>query len=584
MKVVVAKTGGFCKGVKDALEISLESIQKRQDGEEICTFGPLIHNRQVLEMLEEKGIKAEESIDACAGKKVIIRAHGIPPEARQKLHNTGASLLDATCKRVARVHAAIKKHARHGFHTVIVGDADHAEVIGLMGYTEGRGVVISAPEEVDGLPADWENVLLVAQTTQNEDIFNEIHERFLKHYPKGVVKNTICDSTHERQKEVRQMCSMVEAVVIVGGKHSGNTVRLAEVARECGIPTYHVETEKELDPQLLARYSCVGVSAGASTPNWIIRNVVQYLETLRTEPYDLHFGLKVLLESFARANVYVALGAALLPFVLHALSGIPWSPADAGMAACYAFAMHSLNMYLDRNAIELNDPGRAEFYHRWRFAFTLLSVFAVMLALWLALWKGYVTFFLMAVMVVVGILYAVPMFFPARWENLTALAIKDIPTSKTFSIPVAWASVVVLVPHLSDPIVEYGYLAYAFWIIFLFVLIRTCLLDLLAIQGDRLVGKETLVVLIGEKKTTRFSILLLAVLAASLVFGPPAKWSTGFAWAVLPAVGVNAWLLRVCSSKRLKGDPGYEALIESVIIGVGLLAMLASAVITFKVP
>ena len=584
MKVVMAKTGGFCKGVKDALEITLESVQKRQDGEEICTFGPLIHNRQVLAMLEEKGIKAEESIDTCAGKKVIIRAHGIPPEERQKLHETGASLLDATCKRVARVHAAIKKHARRGFHTVIVGDADHAEVIGLMGYTDGRGVVISLPEEVSKLPADWENVLLVAQTTQNEDIFNEIHKRFLKRYPRGVVKNTICDSTHERQMEVRQMCSRVEAMVIVGGKHSGNTVRLAEVARECGIPTYHVETEKELDPQSMARYSCVGVSAGASTPNWIIHNVVQHLEAIRTDRFDLQFGLKVLLEFFARANVYVAFGAALLPFALHALTGIAWTLADSGMAACYAFAMHSLNIYLDRNAIQLNDPGRAAFYHRWRFFFTLLSVAAVLLALWLAFCKGFVTFVLMVLMAIFGILYAVPMFFPAKWENITALAIKDIPTSKTFSIPVAWTSVVVLVPHLSDPIVEYVYLAYAFWIIFLMVLIRTCLLDLLAVQGDRLVGKETLVVLIGERKTTRFTVFMLVLLAVSLILGPLATLSSGFAWAILPVVGVYWWLLRVCSSKQLKGDPGYEALIEAVIIGVGCLAVLTSYPISFWTP
>ncbi|MCE5244836.1 MAG: 4-hydroxy-3-methylbut-2-enyl diphosphate reductase [Syntrophobacteraceae bacterium] len=578
MKVVVAKTGGFCKGVKSALEITLESIQNRKDGEEICTFGPLIHNRQVLEMLEEKGIRAEESIDACAGKKVVIRAHGIPPAERQKLHLTGASLLDATCKRVAKVHAAIKQHARQGFHTVIVGDADHAEVIGLMGYTDGRGVVISAPDEVDALPAEWENVLLVAQTTQNEDVFNEVHKRFLERYPAGVVKNTICDSTHERQREVRHMCSHVEAMVIVGGKHSGNTVRLAEVARECGIPTYHVETEKELDPRLMARYKCVGVSAGASTPNWIIRNVVQHLESIRTTHLYMHVGMKMFLELCARANVYVALGAALLPFVFHALTGVPWTPADSGMAAFYAFAMHSLNIYLDRNALQLNDPGRAAFYHRWRYFFTLLSVAGVALSLNLALGKGFMTFFLMAVLVLLGILYAVPLFFPpsGRWKNITALAIKDIPTSKTFLVPIAWASVVVFVPHLFGAVNDYGDFLYAFWVIFLMVLIRTCLLDLLAVQGDRLVGKETLVVLIGEKRTTQFTLLLLAILAATLVLGPLAKLSSGFACLMLPIVGVDWWLLKVCSAKQLKGDPGYEALIEGVIICVGFLAMLTS--------
>lgn len=139
MRVIVARTAGFCKGVKDALEVTMEAIEKREDGERICTYGPLIHNRQVLAMLEQKGIREENRIENCAGRKVVIRAHGIPPQERQHLHKVGATLLDATCRRVAKVQAAIKSHARRGYHTVIVGDEDHAEVIGLMGYTEGRG-------------------------------------------------------------------------------------------------------------------------------------------------------------------------------------------------------------------------------------------------------------------------------------------------------------------------------------------------------------------------------------------------------------------------------------------------------------
>ena len=206
-------------------------------------------------MLGKKGVLDENRIENCAGKKVVIRAHGIPPDSRQQLHEQGATLLDATCKRVAKVHAAIKRHARHGYYTIIVGDADHAEVIGLLGYTENRGVVINRPEQINELPSHWRNVLLVAQTTQNEEVFREIEEAFLKKYPFGIVKNTICDSTQERQAEVRQLCSGVEAMVIVGGLHSGNTLRLAEVARDCAIPTYHVETESELDPRVMARYS-----------------------------------------------------------------------------------------------------------------------------------------------------------------------------------------------------------------------------------------------------------------------------------------------------------------------------------------
>ena len=578
MKVLVAETAGFCKGVKDALEVTLEAIQKRQEGEKICTYGPLIHNRQVLAMLEEKGISEENHPENCSGKKVVIRAHGIPPDERQRLRGINASLLDATCKRVAKVHAVIKKHARRGFNTVIVGDADHAEVIGLLGYTENRGRVINRPEQVAELPENWDKVLLVAQTTQNEEVFGEIRAHFLKRYPHGVVKNTICDSTQQRQAEVRQMCSQVEAMVVVGGYHSGNTLRLADVARECGIPTYHVETEAELNRQEMARYSNVGVSAGASTPNWIIRSVVQFLESVQPESSGFRYKLKRVLELLAYANAYVAGGAALLSAAAHALMDLPASFANAAMAACYAFAMHSLNIYLDRNAIELNDPGRAAFYHRWRPVFTGISVVALIVALGLAMNCGLLAFMVMVLLSVFGLIYAVPVILPARWQNLSALKIKDIPTSKTFSVPIAWATVTVIAPHLSLLPNAFTPMLYAFWVIFLTVLARTALLDLLAVRGDRLVGRETLVVLVGERRTAYFIVGVLTLLVLFAVIGPPAGFSTWFAFALLPVALAYGWQLGKCFTNRLREDPLSETLIESMLIGFGVLALLWLAV------
>lgn len=574
MKVIVAKTAGFCKGVKDALEITLEAVQKLKEGESLCTYGPLIHNRQVLAMLEEKGIRAESDIERLSGKKAVIRAHGIPPNERQKLHKLGVSLLDATCKRVAKVHAVIKRHARRGYQTIIVGDADHAEVIGLMGYTEGKGWVVNRPEQIDELPKDWEKVLLVAQTTQNEEIFEAIREQFLRRYPSGVVKNTICGSTHERQMEVRQLSTQVEAIVVVGGYHSGNTVRLAEVARECSVPTYHVETEEDLNRQEMARYSVVGVSAGASTPNWIIRNVVHFLESIQPERSDMRYKLKRLLELMAYGNIYVALGAALLTVAAEALTGRPWSIAAGMMAAFYLFAMHSLNIYLDRDAIQMNDPNRAAFYHRWRFAFTGSGIIAVVLSLFIALGISVLTFFAMCILVTLGILYAVPVLSPEKWQRFSVMKIKDIPTSKTFSIPIAWATVTVLVPYLSSSAHTSTSVLYSFWIIFLLVLIRTALLDLLAVHGDRLVGKETLVVLIGERRTKISIQMMLGLLGGGLVMGLVFGLVTAFAIPMLLAVPVYWHYLNLCFESRLKEDPTFEALIESVPIGVGLLGLL----------
>jgi (E)-4-hydroxy-3-methyl-but-2-enyl pyrophosphate reductase len=574
MRVIVAKTGGFCKGVRDALDVTLQSIQDRKEGEEICTYGPLIHNRQVLASLEEKGIRSEERIERCSNKKVVIRAHGIPPNERQTLHQIGATLLDATCKRVARVHAVIKQHARNGYHIIITGDADHAEVIGLMGYAGGRGHVVNRPEQIDSLPEEWEKVLLVTQTTQNEELFRKIQGQFLKRYPRGVVKNTICGSTHERQAEVRQQCKQVEAMVVVGGYHSGNTVRLAEVARESGVPTYHIETEADLNRQDMARYAVVGVSAGASTPSWIIRSVVQFLESIQPEPGDWRYKMKRAQEILSYGNADAALGAALLGCAVQALAGLPWGLASSLMPALFVFSMHSLNSYVHRGALQWNDPGRAAFYHRWWVFFTILSGVAVFLSLLLAWQIGAMTFLALVVMLGLGLVYSFPDVFPQGVQRWQIFRITTVPNYKTLFVPLAWALVIAVLPYLSQSVEKFGKLIFAAWVVFGLVFTRTALIDLLAIRGDRLVGKETLVVQIGESSTIRVLRIVLTMLACSLVLGPLLRLSSWFAIILLGAVGVYYWTLALPDEGRWKEDPLFELMVESVLMGSGALGLL----------
>jgi (E)-4-hydroxy-3-methyl-but-2-enyl pyrophosphate reductase len=576
MKVIVAETAGFCKGVKKAMEITLEAIQKRQGGEQICTFGPLIHNRQVLEMLEQKGVHDEKRVEDCANKKVIIRAHGIPPEQRQALHAAGATILNATCQRVAKVQAIIKWHARQGFRIVIVGDAEHAEVIGLMGYTSGQGKVISQPQQVDGLPADWQKVLLVTQTTQNEAIFQEIQERFLQRYPQAVIKNTICGSTHERQNEVRDLAGRVDAMVIVGGFHSGNTVRLAEIARECGVATYHVETEHDLKPQEMARHLVVGVSAGASTPHWMIRNVVRFLESVPGEACagqvcGYRFSWR---DWLINSNAYVALGAALLTYAGQAMIGLPGLKGSAWMAGFYVFAMHTLNRYLDRDAIQFNDPERAEFDRRWQSLFIGVSIGAAAAALIIAAMEGLYPFVAMLVMVILGVVYAVRIFDRVLGSGLSILKIKDIPASKTLSVPLAWACVTAIIPNLRHVLQAPGAVSYAAWIIFLLIFVRTAIFDLQDVQGDRLVGKETIVVSLGEHKTCRLIMASLVLLMVFLLIGPASGLSTSFTFLILPFIGIYAWCTRTCLRDRLKLRNGFANVVELFPAFIGLLAFL----------
>ncbi len=414
-------------------------------------------------------------------------------------------------------------------------------------------------------------MLLVAQTTQNEEVFREIEEAFLKKYPIGIVKNTICDSTQERQAEVRQLCSGVEAMVIVGGLHSGNTLRLAEVARDCAIPTYHVETESELDPRVMARYSRVGVSAGASTPNWIIRDVVEFLEAITPEA-GTKFRWKHILERLAYGNFYIALATALLAQISEALTDFAGSAAFSLMAASYAFAMHSLNIYLDQDSIELNDPGRAAFYQTWRPVFMVASALSLAAALFLSYSIGLPNFLAMFGLILLGLLYGVKLFMPAGWEKFP-VKLKDIPTSKTFFVPMAWAAVSAVLPYFAGGF-KSSRVVYAFWIIFLLSLARTTLRDFLAIQGDRLVGKETLVVLAGEKGTAFFTVGVLLALVVAALCGPLAGVSTGFSYFLIAPALIYGFFLKMGSKRKLREDPLYEVLIEIVLIATGLSAMI----------
>jgi (E)-4-hydroxy-3-methyl-but-2-enyl pyrophosphate reductase len=580
MQVIVAETAGFCKGVKKAMEVTMEAIQKRHSGERICTFGPLIHNRQVLEMLEQKGVSDENLVENCAGKKVIIRAHGIPPEQRQALHAAGAKILNATCQRVAKVQAIIKWHARQGYQIVIVGDAEHAEVIGLMGYTGGHGTVISQPRQVNDLPADWQKVLLVTQTTQNEAIFQEIQERFLQRYPQAVIKNTICGSTHERQNEVRDLAGKVDAMVIVGGFHSGNTVRLAEIARECGVATYHVETENDLKALEMARYYTVGVSAGASTPHWMIRNVVRFLESIPADATteQVRWRKYSWWDWLVNSNTYVALGAALLTHAGQAMTGMPGLRGSSWMAGFYVFAMHTLNRYLDRDAIQFNDPERAEFDRHWQPVFIGISIGAAVIALIIAGVQGILPFLTILVMVVLGMLYGVRIFHQALGHDLSILKIKDIPSSKTLSVPLAWAFVTAVIPNLSHVMKTPGPVLFAAGIIFLMIFVRTAIFDLQDVQGDRLVGKETIVVFLGESKTRKVIMASLTLLMIFLLIGPASGLSTPFTFVILPFMGVYAWCTRSCLKDRLKLRDGFANFVELFPICIGLLAFVWHAV------
>lgn len=291
MKVIRAKSAGFCFGVERAIEIATTCT----DGGKckVFTDGPLIHNRQMMERLTNCGVleigdyKSESSINDQISKAspensvLVFRAHGVSPDRRKYLQSLGLRCKDATCPDVGKIAGIIKMHANKNYTTFIVGDPDHPEVIGLLGYAGGKGYVVKDTKAIDELPDIQGDICMVSQSTMFTDDYNQISEYFKKRFPNTKVIDTICGATKERQKDVNVLAEKgAQAIVVIGGKHSANTVKLAIMAQRTGLPCFHIETLGELDIDAISKFDVVGVTAGASTPDFLIDEVCKKLEQL----------------------------------------------------------------------------------------------------------------------------------------------------------------------------------------------------------------------------------------------------------------------------------------------------------------
>jgi len=560
-------------GVRRAVETTLDMVLHEQQG--LATFGPLIHNPQVLDLLQERGVSILKEIPEHATGTIIIRAHGVPPEQKRQLEASGAKVEDATCPRVLKVQAIIKKHHKQGYTTVIIGDRNHAEVDGLLGYAAPSGVVVSSEVEARALELTGPYII-VSQTTQDENSFEAISRLILERCPNGKVFNTICDSTHKRQNEVRNLCHQVEALVVVGGRTSANTKRLGEIAESMDTPVFMVETEEELDLAALRQFDCVGVTAGASTPTWMINRVVRTLESIPGREQGL---LRPLLGRLfwllLATNLYVSLGGGLMALVGSALQAIHPRTGFFLVAFGYLFAMHNLNRFTDRKSDKFSDPLQSLFYRRYRWPLFIVSALALTGALTVAAGLGRQPLLLLIAMSVLGVLYSVP-FIPAPLSRLIRIrGLKEIPGSKTLFVAIAWAFVTVIVPTLSQQGATGGKTAGAFIFVLLLVYVRSALFDVFEVLGDRIVGKETLPVSIGEQKTMTILHVLLGVQAALLLLLPPMNWLVGNAFVLLPTVlylyGIG-WLY---TKKKIRQGAGLEFALETVFPLAALLCQLS---------
>ena len=574
MKVKVAKTAGFCMGVRRALELVLARSLK--DPGPIYTYGPLIHNKQVVELLESKGIKTINSLDEidglCSGT-IVIRAHGIPLSEKEKIEKKGLKILDATCPKVARVQGIIKYYTSKGYCAIIVGDIGHAEVKGLIGYSKGPVYVIQDIDDIDKLPS-MEKVIVVAQTTQNKLRYQKITEALRKRFPEVKIFNTICDATSQRQEEVRSLAKEAHCIVVVGGFHSGNTKRLVQVAKEAGAKVFHVETEKQLDKKEISKAELVGVTAGASTPNWIIKKVVNEIEAIRKgRSLGIIHRLKQISTLLLMSNITVALGAASLSYAYIVLSQLNPNIIFPMLSFLYVYAMHGLNLFLDKRASIYNDPQRAEFLKKNSRILFITSAISILVGLFLAFAMGLASFLFIIGLCVLGLIYSIPI-LPKRF---TYTRMKDIPGFRSLAEAIGWTSVVSIFPILGNECKFSLAAILASLVVFILSYVRALIFDTLQVQGDLIVGTETLPIIIGEKKAL-FLIKLMLIFCSLLLIGAGiTKVFPYFSYIMLVPVFGLCLCTIAYEKKWFYLSPALEVFVELNFLITGILAVTITA-------
>lgn len=275
MDIKVVEPYGFCYGVRRAIKLARHALNK---GDRVHSIGPIIHNPQVVDKLSAEGLKVIKDLAAVKGGKVMICSHGACPSILETVRKKRFGMVDATCPNVLRSQKICSELKKDGYQIVIVGDKEHPEVRSLIGFSDDKAAVIGSEREAKRLKTNGK-LGVVAQTTQSTGNFDKIASAFAE-ANRGELRifNTICNDTIKRQKATKELAKRVDAMVVVGGKNSANTRRLFEICKKCGTKAYHVETKDQIKANWFKGKKRVGIASGASTPDWIIEDVVRTLK------------------------------------------------------------------------------------------------------------------------------------------------------------------------------------------------------------------------------------------------------------------------------------------------------------------
>ncbi|MBI4683230.1 MAG: 4-hydroxy-3-methylbut-2-enyl diphosphate reductase [Nitrospirae bacterium] len=275
MKIKIGKKAGFCFGVKRAIDITFNLA--KEDNKGLYTYGPLIHNPQVVEELKLKGVKTVDDLTSPDIRTIIIRTHGVSPEVYAETSKMGYNVIDATCPFVKKAQNFAQILNDEGYQVLIIGDKEHPEVQGLIGFAEGHAVVAGDP---DHLPALKNKVGIIVQTTQPFDTFKKIVLQVISTVREVKIYNTICDFTAQRVRETRELAKKVDLMIIVGGKNSSNTNQLVKLSKDVCAKVYHIETAEEIREEWFQGVENAGITGGASTPQWIIDDAVKKIREI----------------------------------------------------------------------------------------------------------------------------------------------------------------------------------------------------------------------------------------------------------------------------------------------------------------
>jgi len=582
MKIIVAQTAGFCMGVKRAVDKALELSDDKS--RPTWTLGPLIHNKQTTDMLRLRGVNPlDESSPPNAPSTLLIRAHGVPPGVAERYKSAGHNIADGTCPKVKAVHNVIERYRKDGYSIVITGDEGHAEVIGLLGYAGDSGYLIQTPDDVDGLPP-LGKICLVSQTTFGMELFDRIADRLKERFADSViaVKKTICSATDERQDEAKRIARSVDAVIVVGGKNSANTQRLVQIARECGAHTQAVETEDEIDWTPLSGCKTIGVTAGASTPNWMIKRVCDHLLLLsRTRGKNSMGALMRLFDVMANLNLFVSSGAVAAFYASCVIQGLPFSISGGAIALFYFISVYLWNSLTSiENTLHL-DISKYRFYNKYPKLLLLLSGASILTVLITAFLINRHTFYLMLFAAAAGSAYHITL-VPRGLRGLFPYkSLKDIPSSRDLFVALAWATILTFLPQTigggSVKIIPSTLAAFA--VVFILSFIRSLIFDLRDIEGDRIMGRETLITIIGETRARKALLIMIWAGVAILATAPAAMGFTAYRYAgtlrylfQIPALIYAAVFVRLNAGIR----PNHSALFCLLADGIFYLAALGA--------